>query len=446
MYNVCLMGASFDTGNQGVSALAASLVGLISRLRPDARISFFIGARYPETKMVEIHGRRIQYEIINHRLSPKASLKEHLFFIFAIACLQRMVPFASIRSKIIKTVPALRALKETDFVGDIRGGDSFSDIYGLRGAVMGSMPSAIALLLGKRLFLLPQTYGPYRSGMAKWIARWVLRRAACILSRDREGVELVRAILGTSEGRDDIHFCPDVAFSMSARAPTKLAITPPIAQKSSEGFLVGLNINGLLFNGGYTRDNMFGLRFDYREFVRQLAEDVLEKTPAHLLLIPHTFAPDGHVESDPQACRSVFDMMKSRHEGRIHLVEGEYDQFEIKGIIGNCDFFIGSRMHACIAALSQGILTIAVAYSQKFRGVFDSIGLGTMVIDARSEDQEPAIERILEGIRQRSEISTTIQTKTAWAKEELEKTFCRLLNPDSNKGKETRKNSFPGSI
>lgn len=444
MYNVCLMGASFDTGNQGVSALAASLMGLISRQRPDARISFFIGARYPETKEVEISGRRIQYEVINYRLSPKAPLKEHLFFIFAMACLQRVVPFASVRSRIIKTVPVLRALKEADFVGDIRGGDSFSDIYGLRRAVTGSMPGAIALLLGKRLFLLPQTYGPYRSRIAKWVARWILRRAACILSRDRAGVDLVRAILGTSNGQGDICFCPDVAFSMSAKAPTRLAITPPVAQESPEGFLVGLNINGLLYNGGYTRDNMFGLRFDYREFVKQLAGEVLEKTPAHLLLIPHTFAPDGHVESDPQACRSVFDLMKSRHEGRIHLVEGEYDQFEIKGIIGNCDFFIGSRMHACIAALSQGVPSIGVAYSQKFRGVFESIGLGNMVIDARSEDQKPAIERILEGIREKSEISTTIRTKTAWAKEELEKTFCRLLNPDSNKWKGTGNNGFPG--
>ncbi len=36
----------------------------------------------------------------------------------------------------------------------------------------------------------------------------------------------------------------------------------PSAANSSA--LVGLNISGLLLAGGYTHDNMFGLRADYR--------------------------------------------------------------------------------------------------------------------------------------------------------------------------------------
>ena len=69
--------------------------------------------------------------------------------------------------------------------------------------------------------------------------------------------------------------------------------------------------------------------------------------------------------------------------GRIHMLHGEHDQHAVKGIIGLCSFFIGSRMHACIAALSQGIPTVAVAYSKKFMGVFESAGMGHMVVDAR---------------------------------------------------------------
>ena len=37
-------------------------------------------------------------------------------------------------------------------------------------------------------------------------------------------------------------------------------------------------------------------------------------------------------------------------------------------------------MHACIAALSHGIPTTAVAYSKKFIGFFDSVGLGDYVM------------------------------------------------------------------
>ena len=65
------------------------------------------------------------------------------------------------------------------------------------------------------------------------------------------------------------------------------------------------------------------------------------------------------------------------------IVDREYDQHEIKGVIGMCDFFVGSRMHACIGALSQGIPCVGVAYSMKFRGVFESVGVADWVVDSR---------------------------------------------------------------
>jgi colanic acid/amylovoran biosynthesis protein len=95
------------------------------------------------------------------------------------------------------------------------------------------------------------------------------------------------------------------------------------------------------FNGGYTRDNMFGLAMDYKAFVHQLAEEILVKTDAHLLLIPHTFAPAGHVESDNEASQHVLESLAPRFSGRAHLVSRKYDQSEIKSIIGMCDFFKG---------------------------------------------------------------------------------------------------------
>ncbi|MGZ8831280.1 MAG: polysaccharide pyruvyl transferase family protein, partial [Thermoanaerobaculia bacterium] len=52
-------------------------------------------------------------------------------------------------------------------------------------------------------------------------------------------------------------------------------------------------------------------------------------------------------------------------------------------IIGLCDFFVGARMHACIAALSQSIPTVAIAYSDKYTGVLESIGVGQLVADPR---------------------------------------------------------------
>jgi len=40
-------------------------------------------------------------------------------------------------------------------------------------------------------------------------------------------------------------------------------------------------------------------------------------------------------------------------------------------------------MHACIGALSQGVPAIGIAYSKKFKGVFETLDAGDLVIDSR---------------------------------------------------------------
>ncbi len=196
MFNVCIMGASLTTGNMGVSALAASLVKLILTARPDASFTFFIAERSSKPQEIELSSRKISIKIANTRLSPKAAVGEHVFVIFLLALLYKINAAQSFRNMIIKYNLQLKAIAEADFIGDVRGGDSFSDIYGVKGFLLGSIPSIITLLIGKKLVLLPQTYGPYKSSISKIIARYILTHAHIILSRDRESMELVKDILG----------------------------------------------------------------------------------------------------------------------------------------------------------------------------------------------------------------------------------------------------------
>jgi colanic acid/amylovoran biosynthesis protein len=251
------MGATFDTGNMGVSALACSLVKLFSNMDPEARIGFFVGAKSPSSHAVRLADGVVDVNIINYRMSPRAHLSEHILWLFLMAVIQKWLPF--LRSAIVGRNPALKRIAEADVVGDIRGGDSFSDIYGVRGFVMGSLPSIIALLLDKRLILFPQTYGPYSSKTARLLARWILSRAGRILSRDKEGLDVVKAMLKTTDRKGQAEFCPDVAFALDSVPVEQPEIQPPLNRKAGAP-LVGFNINGLLYNGGYTRDNMQGAR------------------------------------------------------------------------------------------------------------------------------------------------------------------------------------------
>lgn len=425
-FNVCLMGASLETGNMGVSALAVSLIKNVLNVRPDASISFLISNRTAKAINLNMAGRYIPINIINYRLSPKAKFREHIFSIFFLAVLQRVVPFKSIKNKIVHLSPWLKSLQEADFIGDIHGGDSFSDIYGFTRFFIGALPNFTVFLMKKKLILLPQTYGPYKSYITYLVAKYILQHSFTIVARDKESTELVKNILGDKNMENRVNFCPDVAFTLDIIKVYEPEITPPV-DKNSSAPLIGINVNGLMYSGGYTRGNMFQLKFDYKLFVNNLVKRLLIETNAHILFVPHTFGAPRNINSDPDACSDVFRSTIDSGNGRLHMVTKEYNQSEIKNVIGLCDFFIGSRMHACIAALSQTIPTVSVAYSKKFSGVFESMGVEEMSIDARESDMGVAIDRILDSFKRRTEIKSTLNNNLNPVLSQISRTFQGIL-------------------
>jgi polysaccharide pyruvyl transferase WcaK-like protein len=133
------------------------------------------------------------------------------------------------------------------------------------------------------------------------------------------------------------------------------------------------------------------------------------------------------VEDDLMACHQVRAAVPPELRERVRLVTGEYDCHQLKYIIGQCDFFIGSRMHACIAALSQGVPCVGVAYSKKFAGVFDSVGMGPWVVDARQVSNDQAVARILDLFRTRPAVVDGLRQRSQEARAQLPEVFNRLI-------------------
>ena len=162
-----------------------------------------------------------------------------------------------------------------------------------------------------------------------------------------------------------------------------------------------------------------------RAVIQSLQIDVAEATPAQI----HRIYLSSILEADETSGGALRYVRGDSLKGYALPVEGPGFWAAIKGVIGLCDFFIGSRMHACIAALSQGIPTVAVAYSPKFKGVFDSIGTGDMVIDATSVDMETAIEAICNHFQKYEHLKIVLKDTVETAKSELFERFREILMP-----------------
>ena len=418
-----IMGTSVTSGNRGVLALGVSLVNLCCEAAQDAEVVLLLSHSEHRPISFKVDGEERAIPIVPCRLSPRSRPQDHLFWIVAMSLLYRLLPIASVRRLIADSTPWIRAVSLAEVVGDVRGGDSFSDIYGMGRFLLGFFMAWSVILVRGDMVQFPQTYGPFKKPLARWLARFLLIRSSAVIARDKRSQRVAQDLLGEHY---EVLLSPDVAFSLAVAQPENILLEP-VPDSLRTGGVIGLNVNGLMYHGGYTRDNMFGLQLSYPDFLADLVTALLHEHAVEIWLVPHTFAPAGDVESDQDASRKLREALPPVLQSRVRIVAAEYDQHEIKGVIGRCDFCVGSRMHACIAALSQGVPCVGVAYSMKFEGVFESVGMGEWVVDGRTMQNAAAVARIVDLYRTRNDVREGLAQRADEARATLRKVFKNMF-------------------
>lgn len=421
--NICLLGASFSTGNLGVSALGWSSIRLLLEKWPDACIEIVGSNRSQMQSMVVIGGRQLKVNVWPVRFCSNPLVSGHFWKLLLGTLLVKAFPF--LRSIFAKQQSTFGAICRADVIADITGGDSFSDIYGMKRFILGYLTKRLCQMTGKPFVMLPQTYGPFKSSVARFLARRVLKKTVRIYSRDKEGMTSVKGLIGDT---DKVTLSPDVAFVMDAKEPQRSTISDgKLANfifKDHQVRLIGLNVSGLLFNGGYTGNNQFALKCNYRDLVESIIRYFADLPNTNVLLVPHVVSENLEVENDLIACRKILDGLTEEFNDKVFIAEPDcrspfFDQCEIKYIIGKCNFFLGSRMHATIAAISQCIPTVGLAYSKKFAGVYETVGVEDCVVDLRDMENGNILDRIKALYENNQEIKQRLEKNIPAAKQKL---------------------------
>ena len=387
---VCLLGAPFDTGNLGVNALASGTLAALRAGLPRSRVFLLDYRKRPIIWTDHINGEEIPVELVNLRFSKWIWLPNNIARLILTAGLIRLVPVRRWRRGLSRRNRWLRRIAEPDFHLSLAGGDSFSDLYGLSRLLYTALPKVLVLLLEKPLILLPQTYGPFKGHLARAIARGIFRRAHAIYSRDAEGLKVVAALAGGRGPAPQLAY--DMGFGLEPVAP-RAGVAARLQGLKTGPPIVGINVSGLLYASS-AGTNRFGLKSEYMTLVHSLLDLFIDRHGLQVLLIPHVRGKGAETESDLEACRQVALRLGTRYDGSLHYIEGELDQHETKYVIGQCDFFCGSRMHACIAAVSQGVPAVGLAYSRKFFGVMELVGEGAAVADLRTLGREAVVAAV----------------------------------------------------
>lgn len=196
---------------------------------------------------------------------------------------------------------------------------------------------------------------------------------------------------------------------------------------------IGINPSGLLWNGGYTGKNQFGLNTDYQEYCNGLISQLLAENLYEIHLIPHVNPADTEGrESDLTVC----EVLQEKYP-EVIVERNIRTPMDAKAIIATMDVLVAARMHATVAGLSTLTATIPVAYSSKFEGLFDNVGYD-YIIDARESATGKAIEQTLDWIHDREKLKESTKQAMDKVHEKHEYFRVELLklfeNCDSMKG------------
>ncbi|HLZ75497.1 polysaccharide pyruvyl transferase family protein [Phenylobacterium sp.] len=279
-----------------------------------------------------------------------------------------------------------RTLADLDCVLDIGGGDSFADIYGLKRFGFLWLSKIMAIARRVPLGLSPQTIGPFNRQPQTFLAAHAMQRAAFVMARDPLSLDVARRMAPETPVSQAV----DVAFALPFESRQKANAT--VVE-------VGLNVSGLLFNGGYSGANEFGMQVDYAAYTRRLIAALLERPNVSVKLI-------CHVNSD---------VLPQDDDGRVaDRLATEFPEAErvpnftspsaAKSYISGLDFLVAGRMHACIAAYSSGVAVVPVAYSRKFIGLFEGLLGYPHIVPVTGLDTDTALKFTLDSFDDREKL------------------------------------------
>ena len=292
------------------------------------------------------------------------------------------------------------AARRCDLVLDIGAGDSFADIYGASRIQKMLLAKFTVHAARRPMILSPQTMGPFTRAWARAGALASILSCRAVFTRDGLSTRFLREI----GFKGDIQEATDVAM--------RLPCTPP-APRTDGPVRVGLNVSGLLMNGGYTGKNMFGLAADYPAVIREIVSWFAARPEVELHLVSHVISETQPVEDDYRAGEAL----AAEFPGVV-LAPRFGSPSEAKSYIASMDFFMGARMHACIAAFSSGVPVIPMAYSRKFAGLFGTLGY-ERTIDFTSQEGTAIVAAIKESYENRAALKAEVAEAFARAEARL---------------------------
>lgn len=270
-----------------------------------------------------------------------------------------------------------QALRDADAILDASG-YTLGSGWGKGGGRLLLQTIRIARRYGKKIILMPQSFGPFDWGEdddAEFLAEVKQELSYCtkIYAREIEGYECLKSL-----GLRNVELSADMVIR-EAIFPKASDIHPdyePPKIDQPEPGAVGFIINENVFRIG-DPDAVLEL---YAKLLSKLLDDgenvyVLSTSTADFQLVERVLA-------------------KVDARDRIGLISGEYSSPELIDIIGQFKYVVASRYHSVVFAYRSGVPAIILGWASKYLDLAAHFQQQDYVFDIR----DPGVDRIIRQI------------------------------------------------
>lgn len=328
-----------------------------------------VSSRYADRESYRIHGVEPVEEILPYPergvVAPAVRLLTLLLATVGALIVIALARFSSRAARLSAAVFARRALRlvDEDTVIAIAGGGY---MYSSRRKVnLGLLQCLVSIRLGRALgagtVMLPQSIGPIHRPFDAWLIRWSLRGTTPVAR------ELVSVEASTTPLRlPALTVVPDVAFYGSICETSHQE-----ARRASQVARI------VVMDWSWSSSVSSGAFDDYKHRVAEFA-DRLATRGWTVVLGGHSSLPD-HGQDDIAIAREIAQLMTSPA-----AIDADTSVAHLETAYRSVGIVIGTRLHSCIMALTQGTPAVALAYQEKSRGVLKVAGLSALVQDVDS--------------------------------------------------------------
>ena len=249
------------------------------------------------------------------------------------------------------------SLKEIDVIIDIAG-FAYGDLWGTNPLI--NLNYLLNEVFDKKVkyIVLPQAFGPFeKKGMALEITK-MLKNANLVYARDRKSKSYLEAIGGNN--KEKIRQAPDITLSFKEKVVTDSA---------TEKYCCIVPNERMLDKGDVAWQDT------YSDVLKSIIKSIQMPDLKVFLMVHDTTSGDGKI------AKTLHEKVDADHCELLEIA----DPLEIKKIIANSQFLIGSRFHSLASALSCNVPALAMGWSHKYQMLFEEYEMDEYVFDKPDE-------------------------------------------------------------